>query len=195
VERITGGFTLAFIMGVVTVLAMRKSEFWLRFFQVFVTLGLTVPALAWSAIAVMLFGLDSGAAIFTVAVVTFPTIATTLFEGVKSLDRDLLELAKVYRLNRWDRFRLVVFPHLTSYLFAACRSGVGLAWKAVVITEMIGLSSGLGYQISVAYGLLSMQDVLAWTLLFSAAMIGFEYFILQQAERHLLRWKPQLPRI
>ncbi len=189
--RIAGGFCLALLGGGLVACLMRGNEFLTRFFQFQVTLGLTIPSLAWSVIAIMAFGLTNAAAIFTAVAVTTPIVTTTLFEGIKSLDRDLTEVSDVYRLDWRNHLRLIVFPQLLPYLFAAGRTGIGLAWKTVVITEAFGLTDGLGYQIAYSFSLLSMRGVLAWTLLFTVAMMAVEYWLLQRVERRLFLWKPQ----
>ena len=188
--RISVGFSISFSIAILLALLMKRGRFLKRFLQFQVTFGLTIPSLAWSVISVMLWGLNDGAAIFTVVMATLPVITTTLYEGMKNLDPNLSEVAEVYHFKKSDQFRFVVFPQLLPFVFGAVRYGLSLAWKTVVITEMLGLTSGLGYQISYWFGLLSMQNVLAWTMLFTLAMLALEYWVIQRVELHLLKWKP-----
>lgn len=190
-SRIAIGFCIAFLAAPAIALCMR-NEGWLReFIRVQVTVALTVPSLAWSVIGIVLFGLHDGAAIFTVLATTLPVMATTLDQGVRAMDGDLLEMGRTYKLPERQVFRSIVIPQLLPHLFGAARYGLSLSWKTVIITEMLGLGSGLGYQISYYFGLLSLMHVLAWTLVFTAAMLLIEYGVIQKIEAWLFRWRPQ----
>lgn len=190
IRRITVGFSISFSIAIILALLMEHGCVLKKFLQFQVTFGLTIPSLAWSVISVMLWGLNDGAAIFTVVMATLPVLTTTLHEGMKNLDPNLSEVAEVYHFKKGDQFRWIVFPQLLPFVFGAVRYGLALAWKTVIITEMLGLTSGLGYQISYWFGLLSMQNVLAWTMLFTLAMLALEYGVFQRVELHLLKWKP-----
>lgn len=190
-KRIVIGASLAIVAATAMVATMKGGSWLRRFFQVQITVGLTIPSLAWSVVGIILFGLRDAAAIFTVFAVILPVMATTLDQGVRAMDRDLFEMAQIYKLERGQILRTIVIPQLWPYLFAAARYGLSLSWKTVVITEMLGLTSGLGYQISYYFGLLSLKHVLAWILVFTSSMLIIEYGLIQRLETRLFRWRPR----
>ena len=60
----------------------------------------------------------------------------------------------------------------------------------MVLSEMFGLSSGVGYMINRSFNSYSMEDVLAWTIGFTIVMFAVEYGIILPIERRLVRWRP-----
>ncbi len=190
--RIICGFALAMLISLVLGIAMGRSKYVEKFFEAEVLVGLTIPALAWSVISIMWFGLKNFAAIFAITVLITPVITLNVVQGMKNLDKSLIEMAKAFESNRGLVIKTIIIPQLLSYLFAATRFGLGLAWKIVVIAEMLGLSNGIGYMIAFWFGMFSMKDVLAWTLSFTLVMLIFEYGLLGRLEKWATRWRPTI---
>jgi NitT/TauT family transport system permease protein len=163
-----------------------------RFFQPLVVLGLTIPGLMWALIAVMLFGINELSPYFAVTVTIFPMLVINIWAGVKSLDKELMDMSHVFHFTKWMKISQVILPQLVPNIFAATRYGLGLAWKVVVVVEMFGTSNGVGYQVMKSYQVFNMQGVIAWTLTFVVAMIVIEYGMINFAERRLTAWRPKI---
>jgi NitT/TauT family transport system permease protein len=163
-----------------------------RFFQPLVVLGLTIPGLMWALIAIMLFGINEFSPYFAVTVTIFPMLVINIWAGVKSLDKELMDMSHVFQFTKWMKISQVILPQLVPNIFAATRYGLGLAWKVVVVVEMFGTSNGVGYQVMKSYQIFNMEGVIAWTLTFVAAMIVIEYGIINFAERRLTAWRPKI---
>ena len=163
-----------------------------RFFQPLVVLGLTIPGLMWALIAVMLFGINEFSPYFAVTVTIFPMLVINIWAGVKSLDKELMDMSHVFHFTKWMKISQVILPQLVPNIFAATRYGLGLAWKVVVVVEMFGTSNGVGYQVMKSYQVFNMEGVIAWTLTFVVAMIVIEYGIINFAERRLTAWRPKI---
>ncbi|MDA8187690.1 MAG: hypothetical protein M0T85_06080, partial [Dehalococcoidales bacterium] len=65
-------------------------------------------------------------------------------------------------------------------------------WKVVVLSEMFGLSNGIGYMINRSFSVFSMVSVLAWTVAFTLVMFVFEFGMLRPVEKHFTRWRPSI---
>jgi NitT/TauT family transport system permease protein len=163
-----------------------------RFFQPLVVLGLTIPGLMWALIAVMLFGINEWSPYFAVTVTIFPMLVINIWAGVKALDKELIDMSRVFHFTPWMKISQVIIPQLVPNIFAATRYGLGLAWKVVVVVEMFGTSNGVGYQVMKSYQVFNMEGVIAWTLTFVAAMIVLEYGAINFAERRLTAWRPKI---
>ncbi len=163
-----------------------------RFFQPLVVLGLTIPGLMWALIAVMLFGINEWSPYFAVTVTIFPMLVINIWAGVKALDKELIDMSRVFHFTPWMKISQVIIPQLVPNIFAATRYGLGLAWKVVVVVEMFGTSNGVGYQVMKSYQVFNMEGVIAWTLTFVAAMIVIEYGAINFAERRLTAWRPKI---
>jgi NitT/TauT family transport system permease protein len=110
-------------------------------------------------------------------------------EGARSLDKDLDEMAQVYRLNGPARLRHVVLPQLAPYLLASARSGLALIWKIVLVVELLGRSDGVGFQLSLFFQMFDVANILAYALAFIAIVQAIEWFALRPLERNLNRWR------
>lgn len=190
--RVVLGFLWAFIVGSSIGILMGFTRVAEHFFEVEVLVGLTIPGLAWAIIALMWFGIRDFSAIFSIFIIILPMIAVNMWEGTKALDRELIEMGQAFRASRKMVIRHVVIPQLVPYLFAATRFGFALAWKVVVVVEMLGLSNGVGFQINRSFGLFDMEGVLSWTLSFTLVMILIEFGIVKLIEKRVTRWRPSV---
>src|SRR6266481_1186910 len=172
-RRVFVGSLIAMFLSVGVGIYMGTVVMGERFFQPLVVLGLTIPGLMWALIAVMLFGINKWA-------------------GVKALDKELIDMSRVFHFTPWMKISQVIIPQLLPNIFAATRYGLGLAWKVVVVVEMFGTSNGVGYQVMKSYQVFNMEGVIAWTLTFVAAMIVLEYGVINFAERRLTAWRPKI---
>jgi NitT/TauT family transport system permease protein len=191
-RRVFVGASVAMIFSVAVGIYMGTVRLGEHFFQPLVVLGLTIPGLMWALIAVMLFGINEFASYFAVAVTTFPMLVINIWAGVKSLDKELMDMSHVFHFTKSMKITQVILPQLVSNIFAATRYGLGLAWKVVVVVEMFGTSNGVGYQVMKSYQVFNMEGVIAWTLTFVVAMIVIEYGIINLAERRLTAWRPKI---
>lgn len=191
-RRVFVGSTIAMFFSVGVGIYMGTVAMGERFFQPLVVLGLTIPGLMWALIAVMLFGINEWSPYFAVTVTIFPMLVINIWAGVKALDKELIDMSRVFHFTPWMKISQVIIPQLVPNIFAATRYGLGLAWKVVVVVEMFGTSNGVGYQVMKSYQVFNMEGVIAWTLTFVAAMIVIEYGAINFAERRLTAWRPKI---
>ena len=191
-RRVFVGAVIAMLLSVGVGIYMGTVAMGERFFQPLVILGLTIPGLMWALIAVMLFGINEFSPYFAVTVTIFPMLVINIWAGVKSLDKELIDMSHVFHFTKWMKISQVILPQLVPNIFAATRYGLGLAWKVVVVVEMFGTSNGVGYQVMKSYQVFNMEGVIAWTITFVIAMIAIEYGIINFAERRLTAWRPKV---
>ncbi len=190
IQRVVLGFGIAFVVSVGAGVLMGARRLVESLFEAYVLVGLTIPGLCWAVLAVMWFGITEAAPVFAIVVVVLPMLTLNMWQGTKSLDRDLIEMARVFRASRAALLRDVVLPQLLPFCLAGARLGFALGWKVVVLSEMFGLSSGVGYMINRSFSAYSMDDVLAWTVGFTLVMFVVEYAVMLPLERRLVRWRP-----
>ena len=188
-RRVSISFMAAMLIGVALGILMGSSRSWDRLLDTFLILGLNIPALVTIVLCYIWFGLSETAAIIAVTVNKIPMVAVSLREGARSVDKDLLQVAKIYRLSRWSTFFKVYLPQLTPYLFGAARNGLAIIWKIVLVVELLGRSNGVGFQISSYFHFFDITGILAYTLAFALVIFGIEAWLLRPLETHLNRWR------
>jgi NitT/TauT family transport system permease protein len=187
--RVLASFLIAILIGSAIGLALGRSPVANRLFDPWLVLFLNLPALVVIILCYVWFGLTEAAAVTAVAVNKIPNVAVTIREGARALDRDLLEMAQVYRFGWWRGLRHVVLPQLAPYFLAASRSGLALVWKIVLVVELIGRSNGVGFELHTAFQLFDVATILAYALAFTAVVQAIELGILQPWEAALNRWR------
>ena len=191
-RRVLVGFGLAMIVSIPLGIFMGTLRSLESFFEPPVILGLTVPGLIWAVLAIMFFGLTETSAYAAIAVTIAPMLAISIWQGTKSIDKDLIDMSKVFHASAWSKVVDVILPQLVSHILAAIRYGLGLAWKVVVVVEMFGFSNGVGYQVVRGFNVFSMKAVLAWTITFLVVMIVIEFGLIGWLERSVTRWRPRV---
>ena len=187
--RVSAAFILAMSIGVGVGLLMGRSNVANKLGDPWLIIFLNIPALVVIILAYVWFGLTEAVAIGAVAVNKIPNVAVTIREGARSLDRRLDEMADVYRFTFWQRLVHVTLPQLQPYIAAAARSGLSLIWKIVLVVEMLGRSSGIGFQIHLFFQLFDVASILAYSFSFTAIMLLIELLIVQPYERYATRWR------
>lgn len=190
--RVLAGLAISMIVAVTFGVAMGLFRPVERFFESYVLLGLTIPGLAWALMAVMAVGISNWAPILAIVASTSPMVILNIWQGTKSIDTDVVEMGRAFRASRREMFRRVILPQLVPFVLAGTRLGLALAWKIVVLSEMFGLSNGVGYQLNLNFTQFSLAGVIAWTLSFTAVMGLIEFGLLQPIEKHITRWRPSL---
>jgi NitT/TauT family transport system permease protein len=187
--RVLASFILAMTIGTAIGIALARVLLLNRFFDPWLILFLNLPALVVIILCYIWLGLTEAAAITAVAINKIPNVAVTLREGGRALDRDLLEMASAYEIGRWKTLRHVILPQLTPYFMGAIRSGLALVWKIVLVVELLGRSSGVGFVIGSAFQLFDVSTILAYALAFVVVIQMIELLLLQPWERRLNQWR------
>jgi NitT/TauT family transport system permease protein len=152
-------------------------------------LGLFVPAITTGFVSIMIFGINDFAVIFAISIVVTPYMIVTIREGVKALDHQHELVAQSFGARRTIFVREIFFPQMTPYLWSAVKYGFGLSWKVGLVVEVLGISSGVGHRISVAYSILSLDLVFAWTLFFVLMAACIEAFVIDPLRKSTLHWR------
>lgn len=106
-------------------------------------------------------------------------IYTNVLSGIRSVDKQLLEMAWVFQLSKLRIVRYIYLPHIMPFFYSACSVSLGMSWKAGVAAEVIGIPRGsVGERLQQAKVYLDTPDLFAWTLVIVAASLFFEKIVL-----------------
>ncbi len=194
IYRVFTGVIIAVAGGLVTGLIMGLSRRGEQFLDSWVLIGLTIPAVVYGIVGILWFGLNSTAAIIAIALTAMPAVALNIWQGVKAIDMSLVHMARAFRFPPLTIMRTVIIPQVLPYLLASFRYALGIGWKTATIVELVGLSTGVGYQLNYWFGLFNMTQVLAWTLTFTLVLILFEFLIFKPIELYVTRWRADVQR-
>lgn len=95
-----------------------------------------------------------------------PIVWANVHEALLAIDRDLLEMAQLFRLSRTKRIRAIYIPSVRPQFLAACTTALGFTWKSGVAAEVIALpQKSVGNALYLSKLTLETTDLFAWTLL------------------------------
>jgi NitT/TauT family transport system permease protein len=187
--RVAASFVIAMAAGSAIGMLMGRSRRVDRLFDLWLVLGLNVPALVIIFLCYLWIGLNETAAIAAVALNKVASSAVILREGARSVDASLLQVADVLRLPWARRMRRAYLPQLYPYFMAATRSGLSLIWKIVLVVELIGRSNGIGFRLGLYFQFFDVANILAYSASFIAVVLVIEGFVIRPLERRLTRWR------
>lgn len=108
-----------------------------------------------------------------------PVSYVNLLKGFESMDKGILEMARVFRIRPLRRIRYLYLPHLTPFLLSALSLALGLCWKAGVAAEVIGLpNQSIGAALYESKIFLDTPNLFAWTLIILLISWGFEKIVM-----------------
>jgi NitT/TauT family transport system permease protein len=190
VERALISLAILYVLGTVIGIAMGLSDWWEAFFRSWVTLILSLPGIVVVLSILLVMGLHPLGPILAIVTVNFPFVTVQVWEGVRSLPRDLVDMATAFGVSRTAVLRHVVIPALAPFLFTALSYGFALTWKITMLTELFGSSSGVGYMFRLNFGLFSVEGLLAWAIWSFALFLFLEWLLRVQAKR-FFRWRQE----
>ena len=162
--RIGTGFLLAVVTG--SALAALSARFrWAEeLLAPLMTAVRAVPVASFIILALILFSARNLAVLISFLMV-LPVFYFNTLEGIRAVDRELLEMARVFRIPVGRRLRYLYLPRIFPHFRSACDVGVGMSWKSGVAAEVIGVCSGsIGEHLYNAKVYLETPELLAWTL-------------------------------
>lgn len=187
--RVAVSFAIALILGSAAGYAMGHWKTVDRYADPWLIALINLPALVTIIFAYIWIGLNETAAIAAVALNKFPNVVVVMREGTRALDPDLDEMAAAFRLTGATRIRHIVVPQLAPYFAAASRSGLSIAWKIVLVAELLGRPNGVGFVLGSAFSLFDLTRILSYAVTFIGLMLGIENFLVQPFERRAQRWR------
>jgi NitT/TauT family transport system permease protein len=188
-ERVLAGVVLSMLVGGCAGLVMGVRRALGSFFDSWIMVLLTFPAIAWAFLSVLWFGISDLAAIFTIVLIVFPYVTMNVWEGTKAMDKELIDMATVFRANRRLLLRKVLIPQLMPYIFSSLRISFALAWKIALVSEAFGAERGVGKELMYWFQGIRADMMLAWGASFMLLMVLIDVMILGRWEKRVFSWR------
>ena len=148
-----------------------------------------IPHLALIPLVILWFGIGEEAKVFLVALGVFFPIYVNTLHGVRSVDPQLIEMARAYGMSRATLVRRVVLPGALPSIFVGLRYGLGITWLTLIVAETIAASSGIGYMAMNAREFM-LVDVVMFAILIYAVLGKLADSTVRVLERICLAWNP-----
>jgi len=187
-RRVLQGFGLAAVVAIPLGLMIGWNRLVAKLVDPTIQLFRPVPITAWLPFAIAVFGIYDASALFLIGLGAFYPVVVNTTHGVRDTNLLLLRAARMMGAPSRTVLGKVVFPSALPSIFTGLRLGVGVAWTAVIVAEMIAVKSGLGYVLWDAY-YVGRMDICVATM-FSVGILGYlSDRIIVAASRFVLRWR------
>lgn len=182
-----GGFALSIVLGVPIAIALVASRTLDRALMPWLILSQTFPKVALAPLIVVWFGLGFMPKLLVTFLVAFFPIVISTVVGLRSIEREMIELAQSMRATRSQMFWHFRMPLALPNIFAGLKVSVAFAVVGAVIAEWVGASAGLGYLLMRANG--NLDTTLLFAVLAALMIIGVVlYYAVEIIERISIPW-------
>lgn len=191
--RVAAAFAAAAVLGVAVGLAMGV---WRRLREgldpVFAAIY-PIPSVLFLPLVSFLVPAGELATVITTAVTSFFLVAYTTMQGVRQIDRLVVEAARHYGAGGWRLFTAVLLPGALPFVFTGLRLGLGYALIVVVAVEIVAASRGLGAFLWLSWQVLKVEDMYATFVVIASLGAALSYGLATLRAR-LMPWVPDVAR-
>jgi NitT/TauT family transport system permease protein len=181
------GFLIALLGGVLLAIAIVSSAFIDRTFYTLLVATNSIPKVALAPLFVIWLGTGGAPKIAIAAIIAiFPIVINTTV-GLRTIDSDMIDLARSARAPRRDIMMKVRFPNALPSLFAGAKIGISFALIGAIVGEFVAGERGLGYVILTSQA--TFNSTRAFAAIVVLGVLGtIMFFMIEAVERWTLPW-------
>lgn len=182
------GFIVSLLFGIVLGIIAGVSRDFNAFIKPILVVLRSTPVIA--IILLALIWLNASSVPVFIAILTmFPFICTNTIDGIRSVDRQLVEMAWVYKISRFHIAKEVYLPAIMPFIISGASSAMGIGWRAIIIGEVLSQPRyGIGTVMQSAQTFLNVDAVIAWTIIAVLLSYVFEQ-IIRSIEKRIVVWR------
>jgi sulfonate transport system permease protein len=148
----------------------------------------TIPSLAVTPLFILWFGFDELSKILLIAFASFFPVYVNTYNGIRSVDAKLFEVAQVLEFTKRQQLTKLILPAALSHILVGIRLSIGTAWLSLVVAELMGSSAGVGYMIMDARQFSQTDKVFVGIIIFGLVGKLTDSFV-RLLEKRLLKWR------
>jgi len=173
--KIAGGFFLALFAGVLCAVLASAFDVVKVLLNPVLRLIKAVPVASFIILALFWLSSSKNLSILISFLMVLPVIYTNVLQGIESTEKEMLEMATVFRISMGKRIRYIYIPAVMPYFVSACSVGLGFCFKSGIAAEIIGLPDGsIGERLYDAKLYLLTEELFAWTVVIVLISVVFE---------------------
>jgi len=187
IGKFATGYLIAVLLGVVIGSVLGMSPRIRAILDPFVQFFRSLPPPVLIPIGILVFGIGETMNIF---IIVFGSIWATLLnttDGIAGVHAQIRDMARSYRLGFWQRVRRVLLPAAAPQIAAGMRTSLQISIILIVVSEMVGARSGIGYYVIKSQQTFQIVDTWAGTIVLG--ILGYlAALVFMLIEKRVLRW-------
>lgn len=180
----------AFVGWAVGILMGAFRRYFGRFFREVTSFIQAIPAISWVVLAVLWIQNIELRIFITTFLIAFPFFVIAVYEGIRDMDKDLLDAVDQFRPTKLQVIRMLLVPQSLMTLILALRSTSAMTLKILVFFELIGANNGVGQQFALAQSTFRIDMVFGWTIILVIVNFVLLWFI-DLIEKWVFRWRSE----
>lgn len=189
-EEIAIGFPVGAISGIALGYAFGRSRVLAEVFEPIIIALNGIPRTAVAPLFIVWLGIGLWSKVGVVFLLTFFLNFFITYTGMRQMDQEYIDLARLMRVKGWKLTFKVIFPAISPYLFTGIRTSIPFAVIGAIVGEFVASTEGVGFFIRMSAGIFKTADVFVGIIVLMIMVIIMDK-IAELIERRALRWQTQ----
>ncbi len=187
-QEMLWGFLAGASSGIAVGILLGRNAFLAKLLDPYITAANTLPKVALAPLFVLWFGIGMNMKIIMAAVIVFFLVFWNTYGGVRDVDRDLVDVARILGAKRRQLLTKIILPSALPWIYLGMKIAVPYSLIGAIVGEMIASNRGLGYVLSYSAGQFDTTGLFAGllVLVFISVVVNE---VLNRTQKHMLRWK------
>ena len=162
-----------------------------EFMQPIILIVQAVPSLSWILLAVLWFTSVELRITWVTFMVSFPFFAIAVYEGIRDMDKDMLEAVEQFCPSRLQVIRILLVPQSIVNLIMATRATAAISLKILVFSELVGANNGVGQALNNAQNSFRIDLIFGWSVILIIINFVLIRGVVNFAEKRILKWRAE----
>jgi NitT/TauT family transport system permease protein len=193
-EEIAIGFPVGAISGIALGYAFGRSRVLADIFEPIIIALNGIPRTALAPLFIVWLGIGIWSKVGVVFLLTFFLNFFITYTGMRQMDQEYIDLARLMRVKGWKLTFKVIFPAISPYLFTGIRTSIPFAVIGAIVGEFVASTEGVGFFIRMSAGIFKTADVFVGIIVLMIMVIVMDK-IAEMVEKRALRWQTQTEHI
>jgi NitT/TauT family transport system permease protein len=189
-----GGFTFSIVLGVTFAIAVVYSRHLQNTIYPLIVILYAMPKSAFAPLMVIWVGYGLMSKIAIAFLVAFFPIVVNTVVGLKEVEPELLELARINRGSQFDIFRKIRLPNSIPFMFAGIKVAIVLSVTGAIVAEFVAANAGLGYLVLQANYSLDTAFALVVLLILAVLSLGL-FWLVELVQRKIAPWSAEVRQV
>ena len=187
-QEILIGFPAGVILGIGLGYAFGRSRLLAEVFEPIIIALNGIPRTALAPLFIVWLGIGIWSKVGVVFLLTFFLNFFNTYAGMRQLDQEFVDLARLMGARGWKLTFRVILPAISPYVFTGIRTSIPFAVIGAIVGEFVAATEGVGFFIRQAAGLFRTADVFVGIIVLMFMVIAMDK-VAEWIERRALRWQ------
>jgi NitT/TauT family transport system permease protein len=189
-QEIAIGFPLGAFAGIALGYWFGRSRLLAEIFEPIIIALNGIPRTAVAPLFIVWLGIGIWSKVGVVFLLTFFLNFFNTYTGMRQMDQEYVDLAKLMGVKGWKLTFKVIFPAISPYVFTGIRTSIPFAVIGAIVGEFIAATEGVGFFIRLSAGIFKTADVFVGIIVLMIMVIVMDK-VAEMVERRALRWQTQ----